>query len=382
MFYTPVGVYKRKDRHMANWYGVLKYKDSYGEWKNKKKTFFDAKGKREAKVALAKWHEEEEEMIEREITHTTVRDAIEDYLNQQYNLGQIEITSYQDDCDKAAYAIFPYIGRESFYEIDSEILQMWVNKLSEKYKPSTVITLTAIFGKVYNDAYRRGKMKYNEWRKVTLPRANRPSINYLTKSGRQYLFAVVDKNSRWYLSTMVMFYTGMRTGEYCALRWKNINYALDFIEINQAAKVIKDEEGNSKIIYGDTKTHIKRRVPLMPQLKKILQEVEQERKPRPNELLCKGHENPRLLCTSFLKFTTRNKILGSLGKPITNHGLRHTFATMGVAAGMDIKSLSTILGHKNVQTTLDLYASDDDEAKSVSMGKLADMMKEEEEQDF
>ena len=49
---------------------------------------------------------------------------------------------------------------------------------------------------------------------------------------------------------------------------------------------------------------------------------------------------------------------------------------------MDIKSLSTILGHKNVQTTLDLYASDDDEAKSVSMGKLADMMKEEEEQDF
>ena len=259
---------------------------------------------------------------------------------------------------------------------------MWVNKLSEKYKPSTVITLTAIFGKVYNDAYKRGKMKYNEWRKVTLPRANRPEINYLTKSGRQYLFAVVDKNSRWYLSTMVMFYTGMRTGEYCALRWKNINYALDFIEINQAAKVIKDEEGNSKIIYGDTKTHIRRRVPLMPQLKKILQEVEQERKPRPNELLCKGHENPRLLCTSFLKFTTRNKILGSLGKPITNHGLRHTFATMGVAAGMDIKSLSTILGHKNVQTTLDLYASDDDEAKSVSMGKLADMMKEEEEQDF
>ena len=79
-----------------------------------------------------------------------MRDAIEDYLNQQYNLGQIEITSYQDDCDKAAYAIFPYIGNESFYEIDSEILQMWVNKLSEKYKPSTVITLTAIFGKVYN----------------------------------------------------------------------------------------------------------------------------------------------------------------------------------------------------------------------------------------
>lgn len=382
MFYTPVGVYKRQDRQSANWYGVLKYKDSLGVWRNKKKTFKDCRTKREAKVALAKWHEDEEGKVERNVSYTTVKQAVSDYLRQQHNLGQIEITSYQDDSEKAEYAIYPYIGDESFYDIEVDTLQEWINKLCEKYKPSTVITLSAIFGKVYNDAFKRGKLKSNEWRKVMLPRSNRPEINYLTKSGRQYLFAVVDKKCKWYLSTMVMFYTGMRTGEYCALRWNNINYALDFIEINEAAKVIKDKNGKTKIIYGETKTHTKRRIPLMPQLKKILQEVEQEIKPMPNDLLCKGHENPRLLCTSFLKFATRNEILGSLGKPITNHGLRHTFATMGVAAGMDIKSLSAILGHKNVQTTLDLYASDDDDAKLLSMTKLSNMMMDEEEQDF
>ena len=382
MFYTPVGVYKRQDRKNANWYGVLKYKDSLGTWKNKKKTFTDCHTKREAKVALSQWHADEEGKVERNVSYITVKQAVNDYLRQQYNLGQIEITSYQDDLDKAGYSIFPYIGKESFYEIEADTLQEWINKLAEKYKPSTVITLTAIFGKVYNYAVKQGKIKSNEWRKVMLPRSNRPEINYLTKSGRQYLFAVVDKDCEWYLSSMVIYFTGMRTGEYCALQWKDINYALDFIEVNGAAKVIKDKNGNNIVIYGDTKTHTTRRIPLMPQLKKILQEVEQEIKPKPDDLLCKGHENPRLLCTSFQKFTTRNNILGSLGKPITNHGLRHTFATMGVAAGMDIKSLSAILGHKNVQTTLDLYASDDDDAKVISITKLSNMMMDEEERDF
>ena len=382
MYYTPVGVYKRQDRKNPTWYGVLKFKDSLGVWRNKKKTFRECSTKREAKVAFAKWHADEEDKVERNVTYTNVNQAVYDYLRQQYNLGQIETTTYQDDCLKVEYSITPYIGKESFYDIDAEILQMWVNKLCEKYKPSTVITLTAIFGKAYNNAVRHGKMKTNEWRKVMLPRVPRADINYLTKSGRQYLFACVDKDCEWYLSTMVMFYTGMRTGEYCALRWKDINYALGFIDIARAAKQIKNKRGENIVVIGDTKTHLKRRIPLMPQLAKILKEVEQERKPKPNDLLCEGHENPRLLCTSFLKFSTRNEILGSLGKPITNHGLRHTFATMGVSAGMDIKSLSTILGHKNVQTTLDLYASDDDEAKIVSMTKLSTMMMNEEEEDF
>ena len=382
MFYTPVGVYKRKDRKNESWYGILKYKDSVGEWKNKKKTFPNAASKREAKVEFAEWHKEEEFKAERRVAYTTVREGIETYLHQQHSLGQIEITTYQDDSQKAEYGIYPYIGKESFYDIESDVLQLWINKLCEKYKPSTVITLTAIFGKAYNDAYKRGKMKSNEWRKVMLPRNDRAEINYLTKSQRQYLFSMLDESNEWYLSTMVMFYTGMRTGEYCALQWKDINYALDYINVHRAAKQIKDSTGKNIVIYGDTKTHTTRRIPLMPQLKKILQEKEKQIKPNEDDLLCAGHENPRLLCTSFQKFTTRNNILGSLGKPITNHGLRHTFATMGVAAGMDFKSLSTILGHKNIQTTLDLYAADDDEAKAISMDKLSTMMLNEEEDDF
>ena len=64
------------------------------------------------------------------------------------------------------------------------------------------------------------------------------------------------------------------------------------------------------------------------------------------------------------------------------HGLRHTFATVGVQSGMDIRSLASILGHENVSMTLNTYASDDAEAKVIAMDRLDEYMTEEEENDL
>lgn len=55
---------------------------------------------------------------------------------------------------------------------------------------------------------------------------------------------------------------------------------------------------------------------------------------------------------------------------MTMHGLRHTFATLGVQSGMDIKSLSSILGHSSAAMTLDIYASDDEQAKKLAMKRF------------
>lgn len=84
----------------------------------------------------------------------------------------------------------------------------------------------------------------------------------------------------------------------------------------------------------------------------------------------------------FKKWSSRNKLDSVLGKPITFHGLRHTFATLGVKSKMDIKSLASILGHKDAAMTLNIYASDDEQAKQINIQNLGNLFAEKQDSDF
>lgn len=72
---------------------------------------------------------------------------------------------------------------------------------------------------------------------------------------------------------------------------------------------------------------------------------------------------PRLLSTSFWRRAKRLELKGSQGKRPTFHDLRHAFATTAIAEGVDVKSVSSILGHADASMTLNVYASADPEAK-------------------
>ena len=71
-----------------------------------------------------------------------------------------------------------------------------------------------------------------------------------------------------------------------------------------------------------------------------------------------------------------------MGKPITLHGLRHTFATIAVQSNADIKSLSSMLGHARADITLNVYASDDEDAKTQAMNNITAFWNSEEENDL
>ena len=86
--------------------------------------------------------------------------------------------------------------------------------------------------------------------------------------------------------------------------------------------------------------------------------------------------------SAFQKWAKRNELISVLEKPITFHGLRHTFATMAVQSKMDIKSLASILGHKDATMTLNIYASDDEQAKQYNIQNLAAMLQDEMDSDF
>lgn len=174
--------------------------------------------------------------------------------------------------------------------------------------------------------------------------------NYLYHDTDLYKFGV-----------LLALYSGIRIGELCALQWDDITEGS--IVINKTLHRIR--EGDATVIeISEPKTKSSNRmipVPtfLLPLIERFRGNgfVMTNRNGKPVE--------PRLMQISF------EKIIAECKLPKTNfHALRHTFATRCIEAGFDVKSLSEILGHTDVKTTLNKYVHSSFEQKTRNMELL------------
>lgn len=366
------------DRKGKPWRGTLQYKDPETKrWRQITKVFPDCQTKSEAKVELAKWREQMEEEATLANSGRTVEIAIRGYLETQRRLNTISLITYQNSLRLCETITFPLIGKKSFAGLTKAEVQDFINELAKGYKPSSTRTIFSVVSKTYKDAFRRDEVLRDPTKGVVLPRDVKGTINYLDADGRRKFLTLMNKSSGFYLPAMIAYYTGMRAGEICALQWKDVNLATGTIRITKTAKDYRREDGKHEVEISSPKTpKSNRTIPIIDELKAILKDEAKARKPKINDYVVEWR-NPRLLCASFQKWSTRNEVMGEAGKPITMHGLRHTFATLGVQSGMDIKSLSSILGHSSTAMTLDTYASDDEQAKRYAMKTLSSFFADE-----
>lgn len=160
---------------------------------------------------------------------------------------------------------------------------------------------------------------------------------------------LLDKVDIYKIGVLVCLYTGLRLGEICALRIKDIDFMRKSIYVNQTVQRIKtnDEKGKTRLVISDPKTASSRReVPLCDFLLKLLL----NHMPKTEYLLGNKPFEPR---TYQYKLKQYFAALSIEGKHF--HSLRHTFATNCIESGMDPKCLSEILGHADVNTTLNRY---------------------------
>lgn len=162
--------------------------------------------------------------------------------------------------------------------------------------------------------------------------------------------------------------TGMRIGETLALRWGDIDWTHSTINVcRNVVKAYDPETKSDRYFVGSPKTrHGYREIPLLPVLRKTLREIGGK---TPNSELFivgnsdkpAGHSSVRETYSRFLK---RHRL-----PKINFHGLRHTYATLLVESGGDIKTISTLLGHSKVSLTLDLYVHPSIESKRKAVNK-------------
>ena len=171
---------------------------------------------------------------------------------------------------------------------------------------------------------------------------------------------------------LVALMTGLRIGELCGLQMKDICLSNNTINVNKTVQRIFDKrKGTTYIHIGPPKTKTSARtIPIPSLLGNIIKRFLTD---NPNHFFLTGKSKPtepRTYRQFFARFIKRNGL-----KKVKFHEIRHTFAVRAIEIpDFDIKSLSEILGHKNVSFTLNVYGSANIQQKAKCMNLLNDLL--------
>ena len=174
------------------------------------------------------------------------------------------------------------------------------------------------------------------------------------------------------LGLLITIYSGMRIGEVCALQWKDIDLEEKVIRVNKSIQRIYTEEDTmgkmkTELLISTPKTKSSQReIPIVQPLLKIMKDF--AKICRPDYFVCSGTTTPiepRTYRSYYMKK------IEEIGLPrLKFHGLRHTFATQLIASKADVKTVSAILGHSDITTTLNTYVHPSRDDKRNALSKL------------
>lgn len=153
------------------------------------------------------------------------------------------------------------------------------------------------------------------------------------------------------LCILLVLNTGLRLGEICALRKSDIDYRSDFLRIERSAARVRDASGTHLVVQSPKSSSSVRLVAIPDDMLKLLKTTTQHI--RRDSYLLTSRDTPMEPRTLQYRY---RKLLERCGIRYRNfHALRHTYATRCMENGVDIKSLSELLGHADVRTTLQTY---------------------------
>lgn len=268
-----------------------------------------------------------------------------------------------------SYVISKYINSNqiSFIPINNlcinDIAVFSEDLLSKNLSPKTVNNILLVASYLIKYSNQTYKTNYIQVHFVKEPKKE---MRVLSKGEQKRLEQCLYSNMDIYkFAALLALYTGMRIGEICALQWKDISS--NTIIINKTMNRLKNLDGKSEIVIDTPKTNSSNRtIPYPRFLSEIVENMRRNGECFVLSTNSLNHIEPRLLQIKFSNILAECSL-----ENVTFHTLRHTFATRCVECGFDIKTLSEVLGHADVKTTLNRYVHSSMELKQENMNKLS-----------
>jgi len=214
-------------------------------------------------------------------------------------------------------------------------------------------------------AVRDGLIKKNPILGCKLPPPETKEMKILSKEEIQR-FLIQAKEEGLYELFLLELTTGMRRGEILALTWEDMNFETGELRIN---KQITPVGGKNILCEPKTKAAF-RTVILPPAMRELLKEY---KKGIFSPLMFPSRIKPEQpIDPGYIRKRLQQMLERADCKKVRFHDLRHTFATMSLEHGMDVKTLSAIIGHVSAKTTLNIYThitSEMEENAAVSIDR-------------
>lgn len=246
--------------------------------------------------------------------------------------------------------VLPRFGRVPLNRIDQPAVADWVADMNARgLSASRVRQAYRVLSSILRAAVEAGYIAKSPCVGIRLPRASRRDAVLLTPEEVDRLAQAAAPYS---LLIYILAYGGLRWGEAAALRRGRCDLLHGRIEVSEAVS-----DANGRLEFGPTKTFERRWVQLPKFLTKMLAEHLESVDSSPDALVFRGQRGAPLRNQSFRR-AVWNRAVAAAGLPskVTPHTLRHTCASLLIQSGADPVAVQRHLGHKDVSTTLDIYA--------------------------
>lgn len=364
------------------WQARLRYKDVNGEWKEKSKTLKDAKGIREAKRMAKEYMDKlnaETDVMPTMKKEKTIDETFKGYIKQQLETGEIEKSTYSNSLHSYNKYIKPYLGDCIFPLLNREKIEEWIKWMYQLgLSQNTIHTTYSRLKKVYNHYFNIDVLKKDPFKGVKMPKRGEAKITHLTKKQQDDVLEAVYSNYKpdepMYVGILLALYAGLRRGEICGLRWNDINFTTHTITVRTAVGV-SEGDGMGDYTKSPKNKSSNRTFPMVGQIEEALLARKAIINPKDNWFVVGDKEKfmrPQQYNRLFSEFVDRNELVDAYGKKIVPHSLRHNFATVGIRGGIDIASLSLMMGHASRAMTLDTYGDANADALIIASTKLND----------
>ena len=309
-----------------------------------------------------------------------------DFYMPEYKKKFVKPATYNNYTIKVTNHIKPAIGHYKLKALRQDIIQKFINSLSDKgLAPATVEAIFKLLHNALETAVDDGLIVRNVANRVRLPKVSKPKIEAFTVDQQR---AFEEKAKETYMGDMYIFdlCTGMRLGELLGLKWGDIDFEKEQLHIERTifkAKDPDDPKDSWHLDFGPPKTPASERtIPLHQTAIRLLADVFEQQEINKAAAGAAYEDNDLVFCTklgrpqdpinmrrTFYRICDKAGISG-----FSPHCLRHTFATRGVDAKVDVRVMQSFLGHANIQETVNTYTHIQPDTARNQMERLANVV--------
>ncbi|MDR2233107.1 MAG: site-specific integrase [Tannerella sp.] len=259
---------------------------------------------------------------------------------------------------------------------DSEVQKFVFQKLAEGLSHKTIKDILIVLKMVLKFGAKNKVFEYVPFEVQYPTEREKHDIEVLSRTNQKKLMNFIRENFNFRnLGIYICLSTGIRIGEICALTWEDIDAENGVIAVRKTIQriyVIENGSRHTELLIDTPKT--KNSIREIPMTKDLLQILKPLKKIVNNNFFVLTNDAKPTEPRTYRNYY--KKMIKTLNIPeLKFHGLRHSFATRCIESNCDYKTVSVILGHSNISTTLNLYVHPNMDQKKKCIEQMAKSLK-------